>query len=43
MAIWDNHSETTKKTILEGVKAFSKMFRKDKRKKKINNVLCTRS
>ena len=43
MAIWDNHSEATKKTIIEGVKAFSKMFRKDKRKKKINNVFCTRS
>ena len=43
MAIWDNHSETTKKTILEGIRAFSKMLRKDKRKEKINNVLCTRS
>jgi hypothetical protein len=43
MAIWENHSEATKKTILEGVKSFSKILRRDKRKKKINNVLCTRS
>ena len=43
MTIWDNHSETTKKTILEGIRAFSKMLRKDKRKEKINNVLFTRS
>ena len=43
MAIWDNHSETTKKKILEGIRAFSKILRKDKRKEKISNVLCARS
>ncbi len=43
MAIWDNHSEATKNKIKEGLKAFAKSLRKEKRKQKIENVLCSRS
>ena len=43
MAIWDNHSKEMQNQIPKGVKTFAKMLRRDKRKKKIENVLCTRS
>lgn len=43
MAICDNHSKEAQNQILKGVKAFAKMLRRDKRKKKIENVLCARS
>ncbi len=42
MAIWDNQSEATKNKILEGLRAFDKILRRDKRKEKIENVLHTR-
>ena len=35
MAIWDNQSEATKNKILEGLRAFDKILRRDKRKEKI--------
>lgn len=47
MAIWDNQSEEMKNKILQGLSAFDRILRrdkrKDKRKGKIENVLRTRS
>ena len=39
MAIWDNQSEETKNKILEGLRAFAKSLKNEKRKQKIENVL----
>jgi hypothetical protein len=43
MAIWENQSDAMKNKILEGIREFDKILRRDKRKQKIENVLRYRS
>lgn len=43
MAIWDNRSKEEKEQIKMSVKALSNFLRRNRRKNKIENVLCIRS
>ena len=43
MAVWENRSVEEQDKIRMSLKSLENLLRKDKRKKKIENVLCTRS
>lgn len=43
MAIWENRSVEEQDKIRMSFKSLENLLRKDRRKKKIRNVLCTRS
>ena len=43
MAVWENKSVEEQDKIRMSLKSLSNLLRKNKRKKKIENVLCTRS
>ena len=43
MAIWENRSVEEQDKIRMSLKSLENLLRKDRRKKKIENVLCTRS
>ena len=43
MAVWENKSVEEQDRIRMSLKSLENLLRKDKRKKKIENVLCTRS
>ena len=43
MAIWENRSVEEQDRIRMSLKSLENLLRKDRRKKKIENVLCTRS
>jgi DNA-binding winged helix-turn-helix (wHTH) protein len=43
MAVWENRSVEEQDKIRMSLKSLSNLLRKNKRKKKIENVLCTRS
>lgn len=43
MAIWDNRSKEEKEQIKMTIKSLSNLLRRNRRKNKIENVLCTRS
>lgn len=43
MSVWENRTKLEKEEIKKSLKLLEKFLRKDKRKKKIENVLCTRS
>ena len=43
MAVWENRSVEEQDKIRISLKSLENLLRKDRRKKKIENVLCTRS
>lgn len=43
MAVWENRSKEEQDRIRMSVKSLSDLLRANRRKKKIENVLCTRS
>ena len=43
MAVWENRSKEEQDKIRISLKSLENLLRKDRRKKKIENVLCTRS
>lgn len=43
MAVWENRSVEEQDRIRMSLKSLENLLRKDRRKKKIENVLCTRS
>ena len=43
MAVWENRSVEEQDKIRMSLKSLENLLRKDRRKKKIENVLCTRS